>query len=480
MKKTIVLFCCLLAVGLGIPTIVAAKAANITAGVLIGGGTDALDKIECEDILGDDTNRAIATGDRAFVTTTTGSYFCVYDSTGTDSESTTPPVIIVPDDQVADCSSAGQWDCEMIDEDTSDLAAGISGMVKGEGDGSGYSAAVDGTDYVKSKFAANTDINEKIPYEDYYACDDTCISAGAVDLSAKGIHVKFDDSGTDEDTIDDFTNQTAGAWYHFSFIDEWWTIDFSGSNLYGHNGLDWEPTAGDSMLCYSVDGTYLYCQVSRPTALAVSMYYGIPLDSTPDGDDRWHGPTTEYENGESTAISQWQLVHKAPGGASQAAELLEWDADDATYKKYKPVGVVVESGGLEAEKTSGTLTIGATYILDDWITNDDFTNVGAASNADGVIFVATGTTPTTWTNSSVVHHIGTVGIIGGIARNDGWTFVTDNTDEGKTIYGSDTPGALTDVAPATAGDIVCAVGTAIDDDEIQFNFGLCATVEVGS
>lgn len=58
--------------------------------------------------------------------------------------------------------------------------------------------------------------------------------------------------------------------------------------------------------------------------------------------------------------------------------------------------------------TSGTLTIGKRYRLKDFIAGDDFTNVGAASNADGVEFIATGTTPTTWTNSSEVIPIGCV------------------------------------------------------------------------
>ena len=53
-------------------------------------------------------------------------------------------------------------------------------------------------------------------------------------------------------------------------------------------------------------------------------------------------------------------------------------------------------------QTSGTITVGVAYRLTDWITNDDFTNVGAGSNADGIEFIATGTTPTTYTNSSVV------------------------------------------------------------------------------
>jgi len=53
------------------------------------------------------------------------------------------------------------------------------------------------------------------------------------------------------------------------------------------------------------------------------------------------------------------------------------------------------------EQTSGTLVVGKEYILVDWITGDDFSNIGA-TNEDGNVFTATGTTPTTWTNSSVV------------------------------------------------------------------------------
>jgi hypothetical protein len=51
-------------------------------------------------------------------------------------------------------------------------------------------------------------------------------------------------------------------------------------------------------------------------------------------------------------------------------------------------------------QTSGLLTIGKVYHIYDYNVGDDFTNVGAASNATGEIFTATGTTPTTWTNGS--------------------------------------------------------------------------------
>ena len=78
----------------------------------------------------------------------------------------------------------------------------------------------------------------------------------------------------------------------------------------------------------------------------------------------------------------------------------------AELARGNDLGFVDEWGGATA--TSGTLTVGKRYRLRDWITGDDFTNVGAASNADGVEFIATGTTPTTWSNSSVVESIGTL------------------------------------------------------------------------
>ena len=52
--------------------------------------------------------------------------------------------------------------------------------------------------------------------------------------------------------------------------------------------------------------------------------------------------------------------------------------------------------------TSGALVVGQTYRISTFNAGDDFTNVGASSNTEGEIFEATGTTPTTWTNSSVL------------------------------------------------------------------------------
>lgn len=59
----------------------------------------------------------------------------------------------------------------------------------------------------------------------------------------------------------------------------------------------------------------------------------------------------------------------------------------------------------ERNLTSGTITSGKRFKIITFLAGDDFTNVGAASNATGVIFTATGTTPTTWTHSSVLQEI---------------------------------------------------------------------------
>jgi len=61
--------------------------------------------------------------------------------------------------------------------------------------------------------------------------------------------------------------------------------------------------------------------------------------------------------------------------------------------------------GAYTQTTSGSLVTGINYRLIDWISADDFTNVGAAYNYDGIVFEATGTTPTTWAASSKVRRV---------------------------------------------------------------------------
>ena len=52
--------------------------------------------------------------------------------------------------------------------------------------------------------------------------------------------------------------------------------------------------------------------------------------------------------------------------------------------------------------TSGPLVINQLYQILTYGAGDDFINVGALSNTQGISFVATGTTPTVWTNNSIL------------------------------------------------------------------------------
>jgi len=110
-----------------------------------------------------------------------------------------------------------------------------------------------------------------------------------------------------------------------------------------------------------------------------------------DGD---HG----YMDGQISDVKLYNI-------ALSATEVKEFYSGASVPFKYKGPNTGLGSG--ETELTSGTLTIGKKYRINDWITNDDFTNIGG-TNEDGNEFVATGTTPTTWTNSSKVVPIGAV------------------------------------------------------------------------
>lgn len=73
---------------------------------------------------------------------------------------------------------------------------------------------------------------------------------------------------------------------------------------------------------------------------------------------------------------------------------------ESYYLKYD--GFVIT--GDTSVQSSGTLDLRRNYYIKDYHAGDDFTNVGAASNATGISFNATGTTPAVWTNGSVIQN----------------------------------------------------------------------------
>jgi len=110
-------------------------------------------------------------------------------------------------------------------------------------------------------------------------------------------------------------------------------------------------------------------------------------------------------------------------------------------------------GASQAAFTSGTLTIGYEYIIDTYVSGDDFTNVGASSNASGEVFTATGTTPTDWSNGSSLRHTGCVLNLNKSKTTDTWYDESSNnldaTMHGATLvsnnkYGYFERGLMTD------------------------------------
>ena len=190
---------------------------------------------------------------------------------------------------------------------------------------------------------------------------------------------------------------------------------------------------------------------------ATGTYYinGVPAGTTSDSRD-YSATSNSFGAQASSAflkgvMSAFAYLNFAP----TAAEVKDLISGNIPFKwQY----------GSQTAQTSGTLEIGQAYIIDDWITADDFTNVGGL-NVDGTIFVATGTTPTTWTNSSSLRPLGAVALYDqtSITANNWFDLANGNT------------GAV------TGASVLNPKGIATDEDNIP-NFSITSgiTADTGS
>ena len=116
--------------------------------------------------------------------------------------------------------------------------------------------------------------------------------------------------------------------------------------------------------------------------------------------------------------------------------------------------------------TSGTLVIGKEYIVGQQETGDDFSNVGYVT--DGVPFIATGTTPTTWTNNSTVsYYTGDITII----YNDLDPSLIISTGEVNSQFGK-TSFIISNnkfLQAKTYPVFETALATVVDDNTIEFD-----------
>lgn len=127
-----------------------------------------------------------------------------------------------------------------------------------------------------------------------------------------------------------------------------------------------------------VDSTITYLNTDKPTLN--KKYTNVELDYR-IGASSLQSPTDTYRNDMITRIKFWN-----------------------DYQTTNDLAVI----GYNARLTSGTLTSGSKYRILNWISNDDFTNVGG-TNADNTEFTASGTTPTHWVHGSMLSPIPTSG-----------------------------------------------------------------------
>jgi hypothetical protein len=115
---------------------------------------------------------------------------------------------------------------------------------------------------------------------------------------------------------------------------------------------------------------------------------------------------------------------------------------------------------LKVTVTSGSLIIGNEYYITTYQSGDDFINVGALANVSGETFIATGTTPTDWSNGSSLVN------------------VTLSSPE-ITIQGTNTLGAITiDWGVPTGGSITSFIKSNslfTEDKTLIFTNGATAT-----
>lgn len=75
---------------------------------------------------------------------------------------------------------------------------------------------------------------------------------------------------------------------------------------------------------------------------------------------------------------------------------------NSTFSTYSWRGELRQSVAEVTVFTEGTIEVGKIYEITAYSLGDDFTNVGAEYNDEGVRFVATGDTPAVWTHASTL------------------------------------------------------------------------------
>ncbi len=155
-------------------------------------------------------------------------------------------------------------------------------------------------------------------------------------------------------------------------------------HFHSHSKFDGETSQSDARIIKAI--AFLSRDVAQP--LFSGEFIGESLGFT--------SPTTQHSLIKITYFKAGSVA------ATKPVRYQIWEGTDETgtkiFDQIYPPALFPAATTL----TSGLLTVGTWYILKNYVTGDDFTNVGAASNTSGIEFQATGTTPTVWTNASTL------------------------------------------------------------------------------
>jgi len=188
--------------------------------------------------------------------------------------------------------------------------------------------------------------------------------------------------------------------------DTYWVNPNKGSTIY-QSFFGLQPTSA---------GLYVFGSADAPSSLPAGLTYQKlvnPISSTwlmyelvtscnfggkPWVVTRWFDPTNSTYPDTFSNVSFVFYDGEALGEWWEGYLITNTSFLDRMYAKF-------DGDAVTETKTSGTLTVGRYYTITSFTAGDNFTNVGASSNATGVGFIATGTTPTTWTHGSTLDSV---------------------------------------------------------------------------
>jgi hypothetical protein len=102
-------------------------------------------------------------------------------------------------------------------------------------------------------------------------------------------------------------------------------------------------------------------------------------------------------------------VYNTDINAFQYYDNTQWTTIGAPAPTYKVfTGLLTQTGNsnpqILIDTDNGNIVPGVTYQISNYQAGDDFTNIGAPSNANGVNFIATGNTATSWSGTTELNY----------------------------------------------------------------------------